>query len=289
MPRATLGRSNDGPVTRRLSASLGDVRFVQSTSELRRAIAIVGDQRYRRSPAFICQSFDCLPLTLTNDSRSPAPILRFERVSRRVLAEFSFTLTRGDIVALVGPNGSGKSTVLRLAAALERPDGGTVSINGEDIGRLRASALPVLRRSLGLLPQSPPLLDDRSVLANVMLPARVAGLTTLECQSRAQAALERVGLAADAIAKRAPQQLSASERQRVALARAIVNRPSLLLLDEPTAALDRAAAAALLALLDRFAAAGVAVLLATHDTSLALPTRARRLLLALPTAAAPIP
>jgi cell division transport system ATP-binding protein len=135
----------------------------------------------------------------------------------------------------------------------------------------------VFRRSIGCVPQDLLLLPDRGVLANVMLPAHAAGLTRAECESRARAALERVGADAGMIADLRPQSLSGGEQQRVALARAVVNRPALLLVDEPTAHLDTAAADTLIELLDHFAASGVTVLLASHDDSRDLPARARRL------------
>lgn len=210
-------------------------------------------------------------------------MISFEHVSKRygsfrlVFQDLSFAVGRGEFVALIGASGAGKSTVLRLAAALEAPSSGRVLVGEQDLGRLRPSALPVFRRSLGFVPEHAQLLDDRSVLANVMLPAHAAGLPHAECESRARAALERVGADVDAIAGLLPRLLSAGEQQRVALARAIVNRPALLLVDEPTAHLDAAAAGALLQLLDHFAASGVSILLATHDESRALPARARLL------------
>lgn len=195
---------------------------------------------------------------------------------RLVLSDFNLAVARGEFVALTGASGAGKSTVLRLAAALEAPSAGQVRVGDQDLGRMRRAALPVFRRSIGCVPQDALLLADRSVLANVMLPAYAAGLDRSECERRAHAALERVGANVGLIGALRPPALSGGEQQRVALARALVNKPALLLVDEPTAHLDAEAARTLLALLDHFAASGVSVLLATHDDGLALPRRARR-------------
>lgn len=210
-------------------------------------------------------------------------MISFEHVTKRygsfrlVLSDLSFSVGRGEFVVLSGVSGAGKSTVLRLAAALEAPSAGRVLVGDQDLGRLRASAVPVYRRSLGFVPEDASLLTDRSVLANVMLPAHAAGLGHAECERRARAALERVGADAGLIADMRPQVLSGGEQQRVALARAIVNRPALLLVDEPTAHLDAASAETLMQLLGHFAASGVSVLLASHDEARAVPARARRL------------
>ncbi len=210
-------------------------------------------------------------------------MISFEHVTQRygsaqaVLADLSFSVQRAEFVVLTGRSGAGKSTVLRLAARLQTPTSGRVCVDSTDLSTLRPSALPIFRRSIGFVPQNPLLLEDRSVLANVMLPAHAAGLTAQECRQRALAALERVGLDAHRVGTLQPQQLSGGEQQRVALARAVVNRPALLLVDEPTAHLDATASDALIALLDQFAAAGISVLAASHDQARALPTRARRI------------
>lgn len=209
-------------------------------------------------------------------------MVSFEHVTKRygafrlALSDFNLRVARGEFVALTGMSGAGKSTVLRLAAALEAPSTGRILIGDEDLGTLRRAAIPVFRRSIGVVPQDVMLLNDRSVIANVMLPAHAAGLDRSECERRARAALERVGADAGQIGELRPRQLSGGEQQRVALARAVVNKPALLLVDEPTAHLDAAAAQSFLALLEHFATAGVSVLLASHDEALALPTRARR-------------
>jgi cell division transport system ATP-binding protein len=208
----------------------------------------------------------------------PAPLIVFDHVTKRygalrlALSEVSFAIERSELVLLAGPSGAGKSTVLRLVAGLELPSSGRVIVAGEDIARLRPRMLPFLRRSMGIVLQDPMLLEDRSVLDNVMLPALASGLPQAQAEERARAALARVGL--DAHAAR-PQELSGGEQRRAALARAIVNRPALLLADEPTAHLDSAAAAGILQLLEQFSVAGVAVIVASHGESIAVPARAR--------------
>jgi len=211
------------------------------------------------------------------------PLIEFDRVrkdfgpARPVLREASFTVERGQLAVLTGANGSGKSTVLRLIAGRLGPDGGRVVVAGEEPARLRGAALSALRRAIGIVPQELHLLADRSVLENVMLPALAAGLSRTRAAEQARAALQRAVVADSEVT---PAQLSAGAQQRAALARAIVNRPALLLLDEPTAYLDAAEAAGLLQLLDEFAQAGVAVLIASHGEPAPLPANARRLRLA---------
>ncbi|WP_338847739.1 ATP-binding cassette domain-containing protein [Massilia sp. W12] len=178
----------------------------------------------------------------------------------------SFTIQRGEMVLLAGPSGAGKSTLLKLLAALERPSRGRVLVNGQDISHLPPAGIPFLRRNLGIILQQTNLLEDRSNLDNVMLPLVVLGAAPQEARQRAQAALERLGLA-DKIHAR-PQALSGGEQQRVAIARAIVNRPQIILADEPTANLDKASAQQVMQALQSFHAAGVTCLISTHDESI---------------------
>jgi cell division transport system ATP-binding protein len=210
-----------------------------------------------------------------------AALIAFDAVSldygaRAVLRGLGFEVRRGEFVFLTGASGAGKSSVLGLIAALQLPGSGRVTVAGADIGRLKPPARALLRQSLGLVPQDLQLLDDRSVLANVMLPVQIAGEP--RARERAQAALQRVGLAELDAARLRPRALSGGEQQRVALARAIVNQPALVLADEPAAHLDAAAAAGLMALLAQFVAAGVTVIVASHDSA-PLPTGARRIAL----------
>jgi cell division transport system ATP-binding protein len=212
----------------------------------------------------------------------PRPLVVFDRVTKRyggdrpALAEASFRLDRSEFVLLTGPSGAGKSTVLRLICGLESPTAGNLTVAGEDLGRIRRRALPFLRRSLGVVLQDLMLLDDRPVLDNVALPSLAAGASRAQARERARAALARVGLDA-AVARARPNELAGGEQQRVALARAIVNRPALVLADEPTAHVDERGAMRLLQLLEEFSTAGVTVLMATHGESVPLPSRARLL------------
>ena len=217
---------------------------------------------------------------MTQAHAANAPLIELDRVrkdfgpARPVLREVSFAVERGQLVVLTGANGAGKSTVLQLIAGWLAPDEGRVAVAGEEPARLRGAALTALRRAIGIVPHELQLLSDRSVLENVMLPALAAGLSRKAATERAGAALQRVGLA-DGDAP--PARFSAGAQQRAALARAIVNRPAVLLVDEPTAFLDAAAAADLLHLLAEFAQAGVAVLMASHGEPAPLPAAARRL------------
>ena len=219
-------------------------------------------------------------MTPATSPAQPPPLVSFDRVTRlydggrAALTDASFTLNRGDFALLAGPSGAGKSTVLRLICGLEVPTSGQVMVAGEDVARMRGRALPFMRRSLGVVLQNLMLLNDRSVLDNVALPALAAGLSQADARERAQAALARAALE-PAVGRLRPDALSGGEQQRVALARAIVNRPALVLADEPTAHLDEQGALHLLQLLEQFVIAGVTVLMATHGEAAPLPARAR--------------
>ncbi len=208
----------------------------------------------------------------------------FEQVAKRyaggytALAGVSFEIRHGELVVLSGHSGAGKSTLLKLIPVIERPTAGRVLINGQDVSHLPKAAIPYLRRNLGLVLQESRLLFDRSVFDNVMLPLVITGHPPRDAARRVAAALERVGL--DGRGKEVPAGLSGGEQQRVAIARAIVNRPSILLADEPTAHLDQAYAAEIAALFRSFNAAGVTVLVSTHDAGLFAGGRPRRLVLA---------
>ncbi len=207
------------------------------------------------------------PLPMSASPLLP-PFIRFDRVchaygSQTALIDASFSVDRGEFALLLGPSGAGKSTVLRLIAGLQAASSGQIEVGGEVIDRLPAKRLAWLRRSMGVVLQDPMLLPDRSVLDNVMLPALAAELPLAEARERALAALARCGI--DGRASARPTELSGGEQQRAALARAVVNRPALVLADEPTAHLDATAAAGLLQLLAQFSLAGVTVLLASHQ------------------------
>jgi len=182
------------------------------------------------------------------------------------LADVSFSLRPGEFAFVGGHSGAGKSTLLKLIAAIERPTSGTVLVHGQNVGALRRSALPYLRRNLGLVFQDQKLLYDRSVYENVMLPLAFSDHAPKEAARRARAALDKVGLLGREKAN--PIQLSGGEQQRLAIARAVVNRPSVLIADEPTANLDASSAADVLRIFGSFQQVGVTLLVATHDESL---------------------
>lgn len=176
----------------------------------------------------------------------------------------------GEMVFITGRSGAGKSTLLRLMSGIERPTSGALAIHGKDITRLSTSALARLRRNIGLVFQDHQLLMDRSVEENAALPLRIAGLYGKELKQRVALALEKVGL--DGQAKASPLALSGGERQRLCIARAIVNRPRLVIADEPTGHLDKGYAHTILDIFKSFHGAGVTVIVAMHDTtSLPLP------------------
>ncbi len=196
-------------------------------------------------------------------------MIQFQHVSKRysvdatALDDVSFSVAKGELIYLVGPSGAGKSTLMKMIAAIERPTAGSVKVSGQDIGKLKSTGIPFLRRNLGLIFQQQQLLLDRSVLANIMLPLLVIGASKTEAESRAFAALDLIGLTGKA--KSQPLALSGGEQQRVLIARAIVNRPQIILADEPTANLDRNSAAQVLNALKAFHTAGVTLLISTHD------------------------
>ncbi|EKU81440.1 cell division transport system ATP-binding protein [Massilia sp. UYP32] len=192
------------------------------------------------------------------------------------LHDVSLDIAKGELVYLAGPSGAGKSTLMKMVAAVERPSSGKVIVNGQDIGRIKPAGIPFLRRNIGIVFQQQRLLNDRNILANTMLPLLVTGARTADAAQRARAALDRVGLLDRARAM--PLELSGGEQQRVAVARAIVNRPQIILADEPTANLDRVAADKVLDALRAFHAAGVTCVISTHDEQvLAGSTRVIRL------------
>jgi len=179
------------------------------------------------------------------------------------LSDISFSIGRGELVFLAGPSGAGKSTILKMIAAIERPTSGQVLVNEQDITRLNTAALPYFRRNIGLILQDHALLLDRTILENVMLPMMISGATKNEALIRATTALDKMNLSDKIDAY--PLALSGGEQQRVAIARAIVNRPKLILADEPTAYLDRDNATQVMNALQAFQAAGVTCIISSHD------------------------
>lgn len=196
-------------------------------------------------------------------------MIEFARVSKQysrdvfALRDITLSVKKGELLFLAGPSGAGKSTLLKMIAAMERPTAGTLSVNGQSISAIKTSGMPYLRRNLGLIFQQQRLLQDRNILSNVMLPLIVTGAARLDAERRARAALDKVGLLDKAAS--GPMELSGGEQQRVAIARAIVNRPQIILADEPTANLDRDNANKVLAALKSFHGVGVTCLISTHD------------------------
>jgi len=199
-------------------------------------------------------------------------LISFSAVSKRypggleALRGVSFAVETGELVFVTGPSGAGKSTLLKLIPAIERPTSGSVVVNGQNVGALKRGAIPYLRRNLGLVFQDHKLLYDRSVFDNVMLPLSFGTLAPRDAARRARAALDKVGLLERERAN--PIQLSGGEQQRLAIARAVVNRPAVLVADEPTANLDEDSARRIVDILLSFHQVGVTLIVATHDQAL---------------------
>ncbi|WP_021022235.1 cell division ATP-binding protein FtsE [Salinivibrio costicola] len=199
-------------------------------------------------------------------------MIQFQQVSkayrggRQALQKVYFELPKGDMALLTGHSGAGKSTLLKLICAIERPSDGHIYFNGHDISRLPRQDIPFLRRHLGIIFQDHKLLMDATVFENVALPLRIEQQSDNEIKKRVSAALDKVGLLDKARCN--PIQLSGGEQQRVGIARAVVNRPQVLLADEPTGNLDAALSAQIMELFRLFNQVGVTILMATHDTSL---------------------
>jgi cell division transport system ATP-binding protein len=199
-------------------------------------------------------------------------LISFSAVSKRyaggqeALRGVTFALEAGEFAFVTGHSGAGKSTLLKLIPAIERPTAGSVIVNGQNVGALKRSAVPYLRRNLGLVFQDQKLLYDRTVYDNVMLPLSFSGHPPREAARRARAALDKVGLLARERAN--PIQLSGGEQQRLAIARAVVNRPAMLVADEPTANLDAESAGRIIDIFVSFHQVGVTLLIATHDQAL---------------------
>lgn len=199
-------------------------------------------------------------------------IIAFQNVIKRypgnppALDGVSLQLARGEMAFLTGHSGAGKSTLIKLIGLLERPTGGRVIINGIDLSRVKRHQVPRYRQRLGLIFQSDNLLFDRTVFDNVALPLVIRGLAHRDIQRRVRAALDTVGLLSHE--RKHPVTLSGGEQQRVGIARAVVNRPHLILADEPTGNLDPALSADIMQLFKRLNDTGTSVLVATHALEL---------------------
>ena len=199
-------------------------------------------------------------------------MIKFDDVSKRypsgqeALSRVSFELDDGELAFLTGHSGAGKSTLLKLIMQIELPSSGQLFINGQNLVKLSRQHLPYYRRSIGLVFQDHQLLFDRSVYDNVALPLQISGYEPREASRRVRAALDKVGLLHKEVQN--PITLSTGEQQRVGIARAVVNKPALLLADEPTGNLDPELAAEVMGLFEQFSQVGVTVLIASHDHNL---------------------
>ena len=192
----------------------------------------------------------------------------------KALDHLNLTVLHGDYMAVMGASGSGKSTAMNILGCLDRPTSGSYRLNGNAVEQLDDDALADVRnQSLGFVFQQFHLLPHASAMENVMLPMVYAGVPLEERQERAAIALERVGLGQRL--ENRPNQLSGGQQQRVAIARAIINRPSLLLADEPTGALDSSTTAEVLELFDELHRQGITLVMVTHEDDVA--ARARRI------------
>ncbi|MGI2258449.1 cell division ATP-binding protein FtsE [Shewanella sp. GXUN23E] len=210
-------------------------------------------------------------------------MIRFEQVSKvypggqKALTDVSFHLKQGEMAFLTGHSGAGKSTLLKLITVIERASAGKVSINGHNIANISRTQVPYLRRHIGMIFQNHHLLMDKSVFDNVALPLVIEGFSLGEIRKRVDGALDMVGLYGKH--KHSPVMLSGGEQQRVGIARAIVNKPPLLLADEPTGNLDPKLSMDILRLFETFNDAGTSVLIATHDLGLIARMKYRTLTL----------
>ena len=199
-------------------------------------------------------------------------MIRFDTVSKRyasgheALTRVDFEVERGEMVFLTGHSGAGKSTLMKLMMLMERPTQGQVFVDGRNLNRLSSGQIPYYRRNVGVVFQNHQLLFDRSVFDNVALPLQIAGNTPAETGRRVRAALDKVGLLDKE--QQNPIVLSGGEQQRVGIARAVVNKPSVLLADEPTGNLDPELSAEIMNLFRQFNEVGVTIMIASHDLEL---------------------
>jgi cell division transport system ATP-binding protein len=199
-------------------------------------------------------------------------MIELQHVSKRypngylALDNINFYLASGEFAFLTGRSGAGKSTLLKIIAAIEEPSQGQIVVAKTHFKKLSPRKIPYLRRQIGIILQTPNLLMDRSVLENVALPLIIAGHSYHEICSRVRAVLAKVSLSNKE--KCLPFELSGGEQQRVSIARAIINKPALLLADEPTGNLDHKLACEIMQLFEQFNSLGMTILIASHDQSL---------------------
>ncbi|MGB1951863.1 MAG: cell division ATP-binding protein FtsE [Marinobacter sp.] len=199
-------------------------------------------------------------------------MIEFRQVTKRydsdhtALRQVNFGLARGEMAFLTGHSGAGKSTLLKLIMVMERPSAGEVVVGGQVLNTLPRRQIPYIRRHIGVVFQNHQLLFDRTVFDNVAMPLEVMGVPARDIGRRVRAALDKVGLLSKE--KMNPLQLSGGEQQRVGIARAVVNKPPVLLADEPTGNLDPELSADIMHLFGQFSQVGVTVLIASHDIAL---------------------
>ncbi len=210
-------------------------------------------------------------------------MILFNKVSKRypgghqALSLINFHLKRGEMAFLTGHSGAGKSTLLRLIARIERNTGGQILVGRQNLSRLPNHRIPYLRRKIGMTFQEHRLLFDRTVFDNVALPLVIVGFQHQEIRRRVRAALDKVGLLNKE--KSYPITLSGGQQQRVGIARAVVNKPPILLADEPTGNLDPGLAREIMNLFMQFNQVGVTVLVASHALGLIKSMGCRTLIL----------
>ncbi len=207
-------------------------------------------------------------------------MINFDNVSKQyknsntpALDGINLNIEQGDFVFLVGQSGSGKSSLLRLLLKEEKPTSGTVTVDGINVAKLPNRKVPAFRRTMGIVFQDFRLLPGKTVFDNVAFGMEVIGKSKKEIEQRIPALLELVGL--EEKAHRLPSELSGGEQQRVALARAFVNKPKLLLADEPTGNLDPSTSVGIMKLLDRINRTGTTIVMATHDVAIVDQMRKR--------------
>ncbi|WP_440876991.1 cell division ATP-binding protein FtsE [Thalassotalea sp. PLHSN55] len=210
-------------------------------------------------------------------------MINFNNVSKTypggfaALKNVSFNLAAGEMAFLTGHSGAGKSTLLKLISLMEQPSCGSIKIDGTELARIKYSQIPYVRRGIGMIFQNHNLLMDRTVFDNVALPLVIEGYSHKDIKKRVEAAIEKVHLTSKL--RCFPYMLSGGEQQRVGIARAIVNKPPILLADEPTGNLDPKLSLDIIRLFEEFNAVGVAVLIATHDLGLIARMKYRTLTL----------
>ncbi len=210
-------------------------------------------------------------------------MIRFNNVSKTypggflALKNVSFELAAGEMAFLTGHSGAGKSTLLKLMCLMEKPTSGSIQINGSEISNIKYKDVPYARRKIGMIFQNHNLLMDRTIFDNVALPLIIEGYSHKETKKRVEAAIEKVHLS-DKL-RCFPNMLSGGEQQRVGIARALVNKPPILLADEPTGNLDPKLSLDIIRLFEEFNDFGVTVLIATHDLGLIARMKYRTLTL----------